>query len=331
MEGDSKAKLLYVLQIMEKTDEDHPINSSGIIEKLRECGLDAERKSISRDIAALRDVGYSIISCEALRDGYFMTDHIFEDYEIKIMADALAGAKFLTAEDTENLVKKLGELASPTGEELLRGMTFIDPAIKSTNRLVRYNIDYVITAIKKGRRLNFQYYEKAPDGRRRLKRDGHVYEISPYYLVWINDEYFMIGNSKSHDHLTHFHVEDMTGTQVTDIPSRPRKEIEELTPDFSIGEYLRRNVNMYTGTELELTLRCSQCLAGDVTRRFGAVRMSPDRCGRFCVKVRANDSEGLLRWLMGYAADEMEVIGPESVREKLAERARASLELYGRH
>lgn len=329
MEGKNKAKLLYVLKALEKTDEAHPVNSAELIRRLERCGLGAERKSVGRDIAALREAGYSIITCEARRDGFYMTDHLFEDYEIKILADALAGARFLTEEDTGRLIAKLRELASPTGEELLDGMTFIDPAIKTANRMVRFNIDMVITAIKKRVCLRFQYYERNTDGGRKLKRDGHVYEISPYYLVWNDDEYYMIGNSKSHDHLTHFYVEDMTAAEVTDIPARPKKEIVELTPDFSIGEYLRRNVNMYTGEVAELVLECDRRLAKEVERRFGGVDMRPAGEGRFRVRVRATEGEGLFRWLMGFSAEELTVVSPESVRQKLRERARAALELYG--
>ena len=254
MEGKTKEKLLFILERLRKTDEQHPVNTNELIAYLAEKGVTAERKSVARDVAALRDAGYSIILCDEYKRGYYMTDQLFEDYELKIIADAVSGAKFITYEDSSSIVDKLCELASPTGEEIIKNHTFIDEKIKSKNKKVRYNIDKVINAIKNGKRITFQYFEFAADGKMQLKRDGHIYEISPYYLCWDNDSYFLIGNSKSHDHLIHFHVEMMTNVEVTKIPIRPESEIEELRGSFSIGEYLRRSVNMYGGESIKITL-----------------------------------------------------------------------------
>ncbi|MBQ6699048.1 MAG: WYL domain-containing protein, partial [Oscillospiraceae bacterium] len=258
MEGKTKEKLLYILERLKKTDEQHPANTNDLIEYLEEKGISAERKSVARDIAALRDAGYSIILCDELKRGYYMTDQLFEDYELKIIADAVSGAKFITYDDSTGIIEKLCEMASPTGEEIIREHTFVDEKIKSKNKKVRYNIDKVISAIKNGKRITFQYFEFAPDGKMQLKREGHTYEISPYYLCWADDSYFLIGNSKSHDHLIHFHVEMMTNVEITKIPIRERKEIEELKNSFSIGEYLRRSVNMYGGESIKLVLECSE-------------------------------------------------------------------------
>jgi hypothetical protein len=113
--GQTKEKLLYILDILKKTDEQHPVNTVEILRKLENKGLVAERKSIARDISVLREAGYSIISCDELKKGFYMTDQPFEDYELKMLADAIAGAKFLTEQDTENLLEKLTQLATPTG------------------------------------------------------------------------------------------------------------------------------------------------------------------------------------------------------------------------
>ena len=38
-EEDNKKRLLYILDMMKKTDENHPLNSTQIIEKLAEKGI----------------------------------------------------------------------------------------------------------------------------------------------------------------------------------------------------------------------------------------------------------------------------------------------------
>lgn len=329
MEGQTKEKLLYILDILKKTDEQHPLNTGEIIAKLAEKGVRAERKSVARDIAALRSAGYSIILCEEYKNGFYMTDQLFEDYELKMIADAVASAKFLTYADTKTLVGKLCELATENGEQIIRKHTCIDPEIKSANSAVKYNIDKVITAIKRGRRITFQYYEIGQNGKMHLKRKGHVYEISPYYLCWTGDSYYLIGNSKSHDHLTHFFIDMMTNVEITRVPIRPREEIEELRGDFSIGEYLRTNVNMYTGEVIDVTLECSQRIAKDLRDKFGEVTFTPIGDGRFSVEVKATEGEGLLRWLMEFSAEDVTVAAPETLRQSLLLRAKGIAERYG--
>ena len=329
MEGKTKEKLLFILERLRKTDEQHPVNTNELIAYLAEKGVTAERKSVARDVAALRDAGYSIILCDEYKRGYYMTDQLFEDYELKIIADAVSGAKFITYEDSSSIVDKLCELASPTGEEIIKNHTFIDEKIKSKNKKVRYNIDKVINAIKNGKRITFQYFEFTADGKMQLKRDGHIYEISPYYLCWDNDSYFLIGNSKSHDHLIHFHVEMMTNVEVTKIPIRPESEIEELRGSFSIGEYLRRSVNMYGGESIKNTLECSDKIAKNVREEFGEdIITKPIGENRFVTDVRAAEGEGLIRWIMQFSAEDIKVISPESICETIRNRAKELYKIY---
>ncbi|MBQ7937248.1 MAG: WYL domain-containing protein [Oscillospiraceae bacterium] len=329
MEGKTKEKLLYILERLKKTDEHHPVNTNELIDYLGEKGISAERKSVARDIVALREAGYSIILCDELKRGYYMTDQLFEDYELKIIADAVSGAKFITYDDSNGIIDKLCELATPTGEEIIRDHTFVDEKIKSKNKKVRYNIDKVITAIKNGKRITFQYYEIASDGKMQLKRDGHIYEISPYYLCWADDSYFLIGNSKSHDHLIHFHVEMMTNVEITRTPIRKKEEIEEFKTGFSIGDYLRRSVNMYGGESIKLTLECSEKIAKTVIREFGEeIIINPAGEEKFRTEVRAAEGEGLLRWLMQFSAEDIKVIEPENIRNEIKERAKKIYENY---
>ncbi len=62
-----KLKLLHVLQmLLEKTDDTAGLTTQDIIEELSLRGIDAERKSINRDIQTLK-VGGADISLDQLR------------------------------------------------------------------------------------------------------------------------------------------------------------------------------------------------------------------------------------------------------------------------
>lgn len=56
-----KLKILYVLKtLLDKTDDANGITTQELIEELAFQEIDAERKSINRDIQTLRDFGFDI-------------------------------------------------------------------------------------------------------------------------------------------------------------------------------------------------------------------------------------------------------------------------------
>ncbi len=68
----SKLKILKVLDILSETDKTHPITAPAICEELAKCGIEAERKSVCRDINTLIEYGYKIIRCHDNKLGYYM-------------------------------------------------------------------------------------------------------------------------------------------------------------------------------------------------------------------------------------------------------------------
>lgn len=155
MPENNKLKLLYILEMMKKTDEFHPLNSTQIKEKLKAYMIDAERKAISRDIECLEDAGYSIIKCANHNKGWYMTDQDFEDYRAENIADAVAKAQFLTVEDTRKLIKKIKKLATAEGEKIIARTTFVDDDLKIADNKFKLKFDLLIRAITAGNRCNF--------------------------------------------------------------------------------------------------------------------------------------------------------------------------------
>ena len=62
-----KLRMLYVLKLFfEETDTENGLTTQQIIDELANLGLEAERKTIHRDIRALKDFG---LSSEAVGNG----------------------------------------------------------------------------------------------------------------------------------------------------------------------------------------------------------------------------------------------------------------------
>jgi predicted DNA-binding transcriptional regulator YafY len=202
-----KLKLLRILKILRETDETSPLTASEIGKKLALYGIEAERKSICRDINVLIDAGYDIQLCEDNKKGYFMASRKFEDYELKILIDAVWGARFLTYENSKLIAEKIKSLASSMGQKMLTEVTPIKSHVKSNNPAVKIYIDTILQAIKQKRKIQFQYTYTDRELKKQLRHDGFVYVLSPYSLVWENDRYYLIGNYDKYDNLSNYRLD----------------------------------------------------------------------------------------------------------------------------
>ena len=93
----SKLKLLYLADILKrKTDEEHFLAATEIVEELNKLEIPAERKSIYKDIDILKEYGFDIIhSGSKNRGGYFLGARDFELAEIRLLSDAVQAANFI--------------------------------------------------------------------------------------------------------------------------------------------------------------------------------------------------------------------------------------------
>lgn len=77
-----KIKLLVLWDILCRfTDEEHPMNTDEIIEKLNEKGIASSRKVLVADIALLNENGYTVL--DIVFDGQMEAELIVTPFEIK--------------------------------------------------------------------------------------------------------------------------------------------------------------------------------------------------------------------------------------------------------
>ena len=115
-----KYKALYVAKyLLEYSDADHYVKTRDIIDYLEsECGIISERRSVYRDIAALRDVfGMDI---EGGQGGRFcLASRQFDFDELCLLAECVYATKFISEKQAKNLVSTISEFASSFQAEKL--------------------------------------------------------------------------------------------------------------------------------------------------------------------------------------------------------------------
>lgn len=331
-----KITVLALLKILaEESDENHPMIVDVLIQKLMETELLVEtpnNKTVTRDIYTLIAAGFNVKHVS--RKGYYLVKDEFEDYEIKILADAISMARFLTKKDSKQILDKLYRRISSETCRLIKNDVVLDDDVKLRSPKFISNFKTVLQAIRENRRISFKYDKLGKEDPRLLHRNGHTYEVSPYHVVLANDNYYLICNSDSTDLPLHFVVSKLVDVKIEKEVRRPERDIDKLkklfgnTEGYSLGQYLRENVNMWSGESVVAALRCRQDIRTEILAKFGNnINLHDQQDGTFTCTVRVADSEGFYAWVSSYGSA-IELVAPAAMRKKLVQRIEEMLNKY---
>lgn len=319
-----KLKLYYIIEYFEKyTDEEHTVSVAGLIEYLAGKGITAERKSIYRDIEAINGLGYEIISVHDKRFSYYLAERRFETAELRMLVDAVAASRFITKKKSEELIQKLEGLASIHTAKKLNSQVYVANRIKASNESIYYNVDAIHNAIAENSRINFTYFDWDKNKRRVYRHNGRIYDVSPWSLVWSNENYYLIAYDSSEGDIRHYRVDRMMSISTNGEP----REGREAFKGIDTAEYTKRMFGMYNGELTEVTLNCSQEITNAVVDMFGKdVRFVPMEDGKtFNVTVEVAVSPVFLSWVFMFGG-KVKIVSPRFVAEQLKKKARAFLD-----
>ncbi len=324
-----RLRLLNVLELLKsKSDKEHPISASEIIEELNKYGIEAERKAIYKDMEALMDAGFNIVKTGTPKRGYYIADGGFELPEVSLLIDAVQSAGFVPRKKTEQLVEKLQGLVSEHQAAELKNRICIENRSKSGNEDIYKNIELLNVAITKQLQVRIKYAKNKLDGTR-LSANIKEMVINPYALLWEADHYYLIGNNKKYDNLTHLRVDRISSVTVTKEKCRHFSEVSEYKQRFDTADYSRKVFNMYGGEKCRIDLECKVNLLDQIADKFsnGIFIRHFDGEDTFRFTADALISDGLVGWLMQFGGD-IKVLSPESLKQKVIENAEKLVEIY---
>lgn len=323
----NKLKLLHILDILKETDELHPITANQIIIELTRYGIEAERKSVLRDISALVDYGYDILLHADNKLGYYMASRTFEDWELKVLCDAAIGAKFLTEDNSRMLFDKVCSLASSDGRKMLRSVTPVPSAVKIGSPLVKISIDITLKAIRRNKKIKFKYTAIGADLEAHYKRDGSFYCVNPYALIWRQDNYYLIGNFDRYDDLSLYRLDRIRDMEITEEVMKPLDTILGSNADLKLKEYIAKNVYNYIGEPVRLVLQTTEDLMDDLVDYFGENIRVTKKGDCIRAEVSVLKSSGLFFWLLQYG-QYVTLLEPEEMRAEVVRRLRVIQSKY---
>ena len=316
----SNIRIIELLRFLyQQTDEAHAVTVSEMIEYLKSKGIPSVRQTVYTDLEALDTAGIDIVQIKSTQNRYFIGSRIFEYPELKMLVDAVASSKVISAKKSQALIQKLGQLTSIQQAEQLQRLASLSSRVKPHNEKVYYIIDSIQTAILDQHQISFQYYEYTPEKKKILKHDGYRYILDPYALEWKNDHYYLIGYSHKHKGIAHFRVDRLTSVEPLDSKFQPM-------PDFDVAAYTNKMVDMFAAGHAEqVKLLCSNELMRVIIDHYGEdIEISPYDDSHFTVTIEVNPSGTFYGWVFKFMG-EIRILSPQSCVDKMQNIARTFL------
>lgn len=318
----SKIKLLEVMRILEtETDPEHPLTVTKIVEKLKQKGYPANRKSVYDDINVLnyfykpadktKRAEAPFIEKDEKTYGYYLDNRLFSETDLKLMVDTILSSKFLSEKKTLELIAALESLCSRHQAQCLKRQVIVSNRVKNMNINVHNNADHINAAIENNVCIRFKYFDYGMKMERILRKKGEWYEVSPLALVYSEDNYYLVGYVPAEEHMRNYRVDRMEKVCQT---GKTRVGCERFTKEEQ-AQYQKNTFKMYSGKVQEVTMRFRINAMNAVVDKFGRqnfVKKMDDEHFEITVPVAVSPQfYGWIFGLRGYVT----IMAPKSVRD----------------
>lgn len=306
-----KLKMLYLMQIfMQDTDDSHGLTVAEIITKLSAKGVNADRKTLYRDFEELREFGLDIIKDKQGRNFYYhLGERDFELPELKLLVDSVQAAKFITDKKSQRLIKKLESLVSKYEGKKLQRQVVIAGRVKTINETIYYNVDKIHEAIGTNEQIKFHYFQWNIQKEMELRHGGEYYYVSPWALVWDDENYYLVAYDDIDQKIKHFRVDKMLDVVTTGQARSGRKAFNQ----FDMAQYTKSLFGMFGGETTTVGLVARNEFAGIIIDRFGKdIVITPVDEDHFKTTVKVVISNQFLGWIMALG-DGVKIVSPKKV------------------
>lgn len=274
--------------------------------------FEVSRRTISRDIESLCRAGIPICTRQgvgggiSVMEGYRLDKTLLSTGE---MREILAGLRGLDSVSGSRhyacLMEKLGE--GPAGP--ISGKDYIRIDLSSWYKSsLSSKIEKIQAAIEGRKLLRFFYYAPRGDSSR---------SIEPYYLVFRWSSWYVWGWCLERRDYRLFKLNRMEEVEVSG-QSFVQRDLPE--PDLSDARIFPGGISVKALFSSEVKWR--------LIESFGPHCFTQREDGRLLFEEEYTNEDALISWLMGFG-DQVEVLEPESVRNRLFHMAENMVRAYG--
>lgn len=357
-----KLVILYILDILQKyTDEEHRLSQKEIQDILkREYEMTVDRKAVKRNLLNLIEYESNIEYREVSRkdifrkkdsvsykgtsdfadkeiseDDLLWTDFYlkqkFTNEELRLLIDSLLFSKHIPYSQAKELIKKLESLSNIYFKSCSQYIYPL-PVERTDNKQVFYNIAILDDAIRKKKKVLFEYAEYHTDKKMHLKKreDGSVreYIITPYQMAVQEGKYYLICNYDKYDDISNYRVDRIRNIQILEEKGKPFETLKwSGHQPMNLNEYMKEHVYMYSSENAFVKFRIVKAMISDVIDLFGkGVNFSEETDTHVSVSVNVNE-RAAEQFAKNYAPDVV-ILQPKRLRDKLRDDLKKSWEAY---
>lgn len=340
-----KLKPYLVLQyLLKKTDENHVVSAENIVGYLQEnCGIYAERRSIYRDIEEINkamliveeevDVHMAedmlaeseelkLVVYDKHRKGFYVRQRHYDLQDIRLLAESVYAAKFLSKGQADRLADVVCEFVSEHQSEKIRHDAFLTDRVKTSNRAVLNSISTINDAMSKEldgvphkpEKITFKYlkYSISDMSQQVERKHGAKYVVSPFKLLINDGNYYLLSFDDKAQDMRTYRVDRMKDVQLTRQP----REGDEVFKEIDLKTYTKRVFSMFGGRQERVTIRFINPLLDAVVDRFGndksTVFYARHDDDHFTVTTQVEISDQFYGWVLGFGK-KARILGPETV------------------
>ena len=304
-------RALFILKFLaQQTDEKHLATIAQINDYLQQYELDANRETISDCIKELQEAGYDIFCVRSTQNQYYMRERPFSLAEVKLLVDAVQSSRFVSKEQSIELVSKLADLVGSHKSEILKRHLYIESRAKTDSADIIDYMDRIHHAIIEQRKVKFKYYEYNPNKEKVLRYGGQIYTVAPYVLVWNNDMYYVVGFYEEKDRVSKFRIDRMCELTLSE------EQAEDIQNDLNMSDFFEKEFSMMNGKLCEVELLCENKLMSSIIDKFGAdVKTEIVDANHFKVIAEVNLSDNFYGWVFA-SGGSMQITSPAWVRDE---------------
>ena len=319
-----KSRPLYIANyIRAKSDAEHWVTQKQIMDYLyEELEIMPDRKTIKRDITMLRDEMGMDIEEESYK-GYRLCSREFELDDLKILAECVYAAKFISEEKSKDLIDVLCNFCSENQEKRLKRDVYLCDRIKTSENKTLRTINTIREAMEqqrypdgfhRGRKITFRYTTHSVADVHKIidKHDGKLYIVSPYQLVINDGNYYLIGLADDVEELRTYRIDRMRDVSILDEHRNMRKE---WSTRRDMKNYIRQTFSMFGGEQEKVTIRFANSLLDTVIDKFGVgfgAEYVPNGENHFVVTTNIAVSEQFYAWICGFGT-KAKIVAPGKV------------------
>lgn len=266
-ENFSKIKLLRIWEILKQdSDENNPLTTNQILEKLSESGIICDRRTLYQDISTLNSYGYEVICKKGQHsNGYYVIDRSFDVPELRILIDAVQAASFISPKKTAELTDKIAALGGSYRADILKKNIVEFNTTKHNNEHIYYSVNAIEDAILAEKKISFQYFDLNESHERVFRKNGEKYIVNPVAMVFSNDNYYLICYHDNHDGITTYRIDRMLNVSVSEQEINKTAQPKGL----SVAKHRKQSFSMFSGKTETVKFEADKDLLDVIYDKFG--------------------------------------------------------------